>query len=249
MSFRIATLNLAQSEKRWEERRELIVQQLGKLKPDVFALNEISIKLETGRWLQRVARDKLGIGYALIQQSKAAPRIDAEGIMTRYPVVETANLDYCARDSVAEVARLEIEGRQVDIYVTHLYRSRGEDSLRQYQVQQLLEWIATRQDVNYQIVCGDFNATVDKPSIQLMAAHFQPTQTEPTAFTPLMEPCGTPSHPYWKRFDRCIDFIWVTESVNVLASGLAFNKPDSNDPTLWPTDHVGVWADLELQKG
>ena len=51
MSLRVATLNLERGEKCWEERRELIAQQLGELKPDVFALNEISVKLQTGRRL------------------------------------------------------------------------------------------------------------------------------------------------------------------------------------------------------
>ena len=61
MSFRVATLNLARDEKRWVERRELIVQQLSELKPDVFALNEISTGLETGRWLQKVVGERFGI--------------------------------------------------------------------------------------------------------------------------------------------------------------------------------------------
>ena len=41
MSFRVATLNLERNEKRWEERRELILQQLAALRPDIFSLNEI----------------------------------------------------------------------------------------------------------------------------------------------------------------------------------------------------------------
>lgn len=248
MSFRVATLNLAQNHKRWDARRELIVQQLDELKPDLFALNEICLPLQTGRWLQQAAKERLGIRYTLVQQSKvnAASAVEAEGILTRYPVLEATNLDYRARDSIAQVARLEIEGRLIDIYVTHLYRSRGEDSLRQYQVQQLLEWIGTRDDIEARIVCGDFNATLDMPSARLMASVFYPTQTEPTAFTPLQEMEGTPSHPYWERFDRCIDFIWITKAVRIRDSGLCFNKPAPDDPTLWPSDHLGVWADLEI---
>ena len=40
MSFRVATLNLEQDHKRWLDRRELIVDQLERLRPDVLALNE-----------------------------------------------------------------------------------------------------------------------------------------------------------------------------------------------------------------
>ena len=189
MGFRVTTLNLEQDHKRWDERRELIVEELGHLKPDVFAINEICLPRQTGRYLQRAANERYGIKYNLIQQSKVngLSVVDGEGLLTRFPIRETANLDYRARDAVALVARVEIEDRLVDLYVTHLYRSEGEDSLRLFQVEQLLDWVSSRNDVDARVVCGDFNATLDMASAALMATRFKPTQTEPTAFTPLQE--------------------------------------------------------------
>ena len=248
MVLRIATLNLEQDHKRWPARRELIVQQLSELNPDMLALNEIYVPEQTGRWLQRAAAQRLNIKYTLLQQSKVGEDsvTQAEGLLTRYPVVETANLDYRAHDCVALVARFEIDGRLLDVYVTHLIAAHVEDAARQYQVGQLREWIRTRSDADFSVVCGDFNAAPDQPSIRLMSAGFRPTQTQPTAFTPLQEPGGNPTHPEWPRFDRCIDYIWITESIKVQGSGLCFNRPAPKDPVLWPSDHVGVWADLEL---
>jgi endonuclease/exonuclease/phosphatase family metal-dependent hydrolase len=248
MPLRIATLNLEQNHKRWEARRELIVQQLGELKPDVFALNEVCIPIQTARWLQQVASECFGLLYVLIQQSKVngSSTLDGEALLTQYAIVETANLDYRAHDAIAQVARINVEGRLLDVYVTHLYRSRGEDALRVYQVQQLLEWIRSRDDVDARVVCGDFNATLDMPSAQLMASVFRPTQTAATAFTPLQDTDGIVSHPYWDRFDRCIDYIWVAGPLDILASGVCFNTPSVDDETLWPSDHAGVWADLQL---
>lgn len=162
MSFQVATLNLAQGEKRWEERRELIVDQLSEIRPDIFTLNEISVGLDTARWIQQQARKRAGLNYALVQQPKSDA--DAEGILTTYPVVHTDSLHLQAGQSVALVARLDIEGQHVDVYVTHLYRSRGEDSVRQDQVKELLLWIGTRAGTKFQIVCGDFNATLEQPS-------------------------------------------------------------------------------------
>jgi endonuclease/exonuclease/phosphatase family metal-dependent hydrolase len=247
MILRIATLNLEQDQKRWAARRELIAAQLKDLHPDIFALNEIHIPSETGRWLQGAAAKLSGIKYALLQQSKvgADSRTQAEGLLTRYPVTETANLDYCSHNCVALAARFEIDGRFLDVYVTHLIAARVDDTARQDQVAQLLEWIRKRQ-ADFSVVCGDFNAAPDQPSIRLMSTALRSTQSQPTAFTPLREPGGSPTHPDWERFDRCIDYIWVTESINVEASGLCFNQPAPDDPNLWPSDHVGVWADLEL---
>jgi endonuclease/exonuclease/phosphatase family metal-dependent hydrolase len=248
MIFRIATLNLEQNHKCWEARRELIVQQWGELGPDMLALNEIYLPEQTGRWLQRGAVERLHMRYTLLQQSKVGEdsHTQAEGLLTRYPVIETANLDYRSHNCVALAARFEIDGRFLDVYVTHLIAARVEDAARQYQVGQLREWIRTRDDADFAVVCGDFNAAPDQPSIRLMSGAFRPTQIQPTAFTPLQEPAGSPSHPEWERFDRCIDYIWVTESIKVKASGLCFNRPAPDNPALWPSDHVGVWADLEL---
>ena len=117
-----------------------MVDQLAALQPDVMAFNEICVPLQTGRWLQRMACERLGIPLALVQQSNVngSSLVDGEALLTRYPVVETANWDYRPLDMVAQVVRLDIEGRLLDVYVTHLYRSRGDDALRLYQVQQLL---------------------------------------------------------------------------------------------------------------
>lgn len=248
MILRIATLNLEQNHKCWQARRELIVQQLDELRPAMLALNEIHLPEQTGRWLQRSAAERLNTRYALLQQSKVGDdsRTEAEGLLTRYPVTETASLDYRSHNCVAFAARFEIDGRLLDVYVTHLIAARVEDAARQYQAEQLLEWMQTRRDADFSVVCGDFNAAPDQPSIRLMSVALRPTQTQPTAFTPLQETGGSPTHPEWERFDRCIDYLWVTESIAVRASGLCFNKPAPDNPTLWPSDHVGVWADLEL---
>jgi hypothetical protein len=51
MPWRMATLNLEQNHKRWDARRELVIDQLAALQPDVVALNEICLSLQIGRWL------------------------------------------------------------------------------------------------------------------------------------------------------------------------------------------------------
>jgi endonuclease/exonuclease/phosphatase family metal-dependent hydrolase len=249
MSFRIATLNLARNEKRWEQRRKLIVQQLAALKPDVLALNELWLPSGTGRWLQERAENELGLTYTLLEQPRAAQpsHPEAEGVLTRFPVIEQAYRFFSARDTVTLVVRLEIDGGSVDLYVTHLYPARREESERVGQVKELRAWMKERNDVVYRIVCGDCNAPLAADSMRLLAEELRPTQTEQTAFTPLRELDGEPTHPDWQRFDRCIDFIWISESIRLLDSGRCFDQPSAEDPSLWPSDHVGVWVDLELR--
>ena len=248
MRFRVVTLNLEQDHKRWDERSPLVVEGMKALQPDIIALNEVSIARQTARELQKTIGSVRGIDYNLVQQTRVngLASVEGEALLTRFAVVETGNLDFRARDMVAQVARILVDSKPLDVYVTHLYMSRGDDSLRLFQVQQLLEWVDKRNDVSDCIVCGDFNATLDMPSAALMASRFRPTQTSPTAFTPLAGGDGAISHPYWPRLDRCIDYIWTTGAIETVASGVCFDKPDSTDPSLWPSDHAGVWADLEF---
>ena len=248
MPFRVVTLNLEQDHKRWEARRPLIHRGVADLRPDIIALNEVSIPRQSARDLRTASARLLGTEYNLVQQTRVngLAAVEGEALLTRFPVVETGNLDYRTRDMVAQVARLLVNGAPLDVYVTHLYMSRGDDSLRLFQVQQLLEWIDSRADGSASMVCGDFNASLDKPSAALMATRFRPTQTSPTAFTPLADEDGSVSHPYWPRMDRCIDYIWVSEAIEIVGSGVCFDRPSPDDPTLWPSDHAGVWADLEV---
>jgi endonuclease/exonuclease/phosphatase family metal-dependent hydrolase len=248
MPFRVVTLNLEQDHKRWAARRPLIIDELALLAPDLIAFNEVCVPLQSARDIRAAEAERTGQDYTLVQQTKvnSLSKIEGEALLTRFPLIETGNLDYQTRDMVALVTRILIQDVPVDVYVTHLFMSRGDDSLRQFQVQQLLAWMDSRCDVAATIVCGDFNAGLDAPSAGLMATRFRPTQTMPTAFTPLAGRDGEVSHPYWPRMDRCIDYIWISEGIEILASEVCFNRPSPNDPSLWPSDHAGVWADLRI---
>jgi endonuclease/exonuclease/phosphatase family metal-dependent hydrolase len=182
MRFRVGTLNLEQDHKRWDARRELIQAEIGRLKPDIMAFNEVCIPLQSARGLRDAATALTGTEYKLVQQTRVngLSKVEGEALLTRFEIVETGNFDFQTKDIVALVARVLVDGSPLDVYVTHLFMSRGDDSLRLFQVQQLLGWIDTRDDVTASIVCGDFNATLDAPSAALMATRFRPTQTQPS---------------------------------------------------------------------
>ena len=250
MRFRVATFNLHQGLKRWEQRRELIFAQLVELRADILCLNEVAIPIDSGRWLWQRARKEV-LEYSYLQQSKTGALWDVEGqgILTHFPVLESGFLDYESRNRIAQVARLCIGKRVVDVYLTHLHHIKVEDGLREYQVQQLLRWIESRDSPDARIVCGDFNATPEMRSVQLMQKHFIATQLEPTFATPLRystDAAKSPTGEHEGVFSVCLDYIWYQPSLKMLQGGRCFDKPSTDDPTLWPSDHVGVWADFEL---
>jgi hypothetical protein len=40
----------------------------------------------------------------------------------------------------------------------------------------------------------------------------------------------------------CLDYLWLRGAVEVDDAVLVFNRADVDDPTLYPSDHVGVAA-------
>src|SRR4051794_11295654 len=123
MRFRVATLNLEQDHKRWAQRRGLIDDGIAALKPDLMAFNEVCVPLRTAHALRNTASERLGIDYALVQQTRTngLAAIESEALLSRFPVIETGNLDLRTRDIVALVARVLVAAAPVDVYVTHLY--------------------------------------------------------------------------------------------------------------------------------
>ena len=130
--FRVVTINLEQNHKRWAERHPLISAELAALKPDIIAFNEVCVPIQSAKTLRDAVTAATGVSYTLVQQTKVngLSEIEGQALLSRYPVIETGNLDYQTRDMVALVARVLVDGVAVDVYVTHLFRSRGEESLR-----------------------------------------------------------------------------------------------------------------------
>ena len=44
----------------------------------------------------------------------------------------------------------------------------------------------------------------------------------------------------------CLDYIWLGGAVRATAARLVFDRPAVDDPTLFPSDHVGLVARVRL---
>ena len=96
---------------------------------------------------------------------------------------------------------------------------------------------------------GDFNAEPDEPTYaRMVEAGFrsayadangrEPDITWPSGLqAPAMDTDGPPG---------CLDYIWARGAVRVIDARLAFDRPHPDDPTLYPSDHVGLLAHLEI---
>jgi endonuclease/exonuclease/phosphatase family metal-dependent hydrolase len=131
--------------------------------------------------------------------------------------------------------------------VTHLHHVTADESERLEQTRELLAWVAAGPVTDRQVVVGDFNAEPDEPAAGAMRSHgFQsayaaangadPDVTWPSGLqAPGMDTDGPPG---------CLDYIWIRGAVEAVSARLAFDRPAVGDPTLYPSDHLGILAEL-----
>jgi endonuclease/exonuclease/phosphatase family metal-dependent hydrolase len=254
---RVATLNLFNNPAgRWDERAGLVADQAIELDADVLAFQECDLD---GPQVRSIAA-ALGDSYTLVPLANPAPgSIKSLALVTRFPVVGTdACLDLGSAD-VALRARIDVGGVAVDVVTTHLHfgPSRRGSEVRAAQVQRLLAWLGPVGDRPLAVM-GDFNggaggATVAALKAVLRSAHEAVHGDEPpfTHPTPLVEAVdteaafGVPILPEGEG--HAIDYVFVSPLIDVRDCRVAFDRPAADEPVLYPSDHLGLVADLVVR--
>jgi endonuclease/exonuclease/phosphatase family metal-dependent hydrolase len=135
------------------------------------------------------------------------------------------------------------------VAVTHLHHLGPDEAIRDEQTAALVEWLDAAPDADATILMGDFNADPAEPSpARLRAAGFrsafeeangsEPAVTWPSGLTaPGMDTDGEP---------ECLDYIWLRGTARATSARLVFDRPDPEDATIYPSDHFGIAAQLEI---
>lgn len=260
--IRVATINIRNRQDQWFKRRHLLVGQLIDAAPDLISLQEIDLTIAQGRWLRGQINARLGRGnerpYTLIekrQNSFLRGFRQGVGVLTRLPIVyhDALNLGYGGRPALRVNVRLP-NNSTLDFVATHLHSGRINHQARQEQVMMLTGWLKDVKWVPRQIVAGDFNEKPEAIAINYMKQLFlsayeqvhryEPLATYPTALVdPVLLEDGR-SHPFTAG---CLDYIFVSPDVTAVRSARIFlDKPASEDDMLYPSDHVGLIADVEV---
>jgi endonuclease/exonuclease/phosphatase family metal-dependent hydrolase len=249
----VATLNLRGHRDRWRRRRELVVAELLDLQPDLVSLQEIHRPSAQGRWLQHQVNMRLGGSprrpYRLFQRRKAGlirGYQEGIGVLTRLPVLSHDALNLGHGGRVALRVNVELETRKtLDFVAVHLHHVAAEREARLEQATRLVGWLNGPDRVPLQVIAGDFNELPDGPAIRQIrqlyrsafveARGYDPVATFPTA---LVE-----SSDGWSG---CLDYLFVSKAVSRVAEAAIFcRRPASDDPRLYPSDHVGLVARIE----
>jgi endonuclease/exonuclease/phosphatase family metal-dependent hydrolase len=244
--LRVATFNILNLADRWPERQGLIYADMAALQPDLLGLQEVVYVMHQDR-LIGAAGDA---AYTVVRAWAGRPEY-GNSLLLKAPFeatqVERLELTF-GRSALRAVVALP-GGGQLLVAVTHLHHVVEGEAERDAQTSDLLAWLDGAPTADAQVVVGDFNAEPVEPAYgRMQASGFrsamaeangaEPAVTWPSGLqAPAMDTDGDPG---------CLDYIWVRGSVRVASARLAFDRPAVDDPTLYPSDHLGLLAELEI---
>jgi len=251
--LRVASLNLRNLADRWEQRLPLLLADFAALQPDLIGLQEVVYPLQQDRLL-----GASGAGTYRARRGWAGRPEYGNAVLIRdglrlapLPASPADRLDLGLARSALRV-ELSADDRPALRFVTvHLHHTTDDAGARHRDEQagRLLDWLAALPAVPATIVVGDFNANpAEAAYARIMAAGYrsasveangrEPAVTWPSGLqAPAMDTDGEP---------MCLDYIWLAGAVRATGARLVFDRPAADDPTLYPSDHVGVLARVQL---
>ena len=242
--FSVVTLNLYHDHDRWPQRRDLVIEGLRTLEPDVIALQEV-LQHETLRNQAEDIAAALGYEFFFVSADEAGQaRRYGNAILTRHTVLSRGERRLRPLDDWRTVAhvRLDIRRSIVDIYDTHLHHTEEGLRMRTRQLRDVLSFVEARDDGTPSLLLGDFNAEVTAPELRPLAAGyvdvFGSVHDDADSITTL-------NPHYFGGPARRIDHIFAERGrFAILGAKLVLDRPD--DAGTWPSDHFGVYARLRL---
>jgi endonuclease/exonuclease/phosphatase family metal-dependent hydrolase len=244
--LQVATFNILNLADRWPERLPLILADMAALQPDLLGLQEVVYVMQQDRIIGAAGEGR----YDAIRGWAGRPEY-GNSLLLREPLAarDVARIDL-GRDRSAIRAVVDLPGTgSVLIVVTHLHHVTGAAMERDVQAAALVAWLDGAAATDAQIVMGDFNADPAEPTHgRMRSAGFrsafaeangsEPAVTWPSGLqAPAMDTDGDP---------RCLDYIWLRGAVRAGEARLVFDRPAADDPTLFPSDHLGISARLEI---
>jgi endonuclease/exonuclease/phosphatase family metal-dependent hydrolase len=244
--FHVATLNILNLADRWDERLPLLLADFAALQPDALGLQEVVYVLQQDRVIGAAGAGE----YRAVRGWAGRPEYGNSMLLR----AELASGDPDRLDlglaRAAHGVRLVLPGGSSVLFaVTHLHHAVDGAAERGTQADALLRWLAAAPATDAQVVVGDFNADPTEPAYARMvgagfrSAHREANGAEPAVTWPsglqaqAMDTDGDPD---------CLDYIWIRGAAAVDDCRLVFDRSAVGDPTLYPSDHLGLAAHLRI---
>lgn len=244
------TLNLWHDKQDWPRRQDSIVAMLETLRPDVVLLQEVLQDKDLPNQAQSLAQ-ALGYRYRFYSSDPPAQaRRYGNAILTRHRILGVAQQPLQPLDDyrIAGFASVEIDGRPLNIYVTHLhYKPEGGD-IRRQQVSGLMDFVEATRGYAPSLLGGDFNTLDSAPELQPLAPMFVSAYPAAHPGRPLDTPEHTTLNPHMGHTPQRIDHLFFQQGAfKVLEARIVFEQPETDG--IWASDHFGLVARLQPLRG
>lgn len=240
-SYSIVTFNVYHDKADWPARRALAIAELDTLRPDVIVLQEV-LQHDTLRNQAEDLAEALGYSAYFVSIDAADKhRRYGNAILTRHPVLarEWTPLRPLDDSRTAGLVRIEIGGRPLDIYATHLHHEDNPPGARKRaeQLADLVAFIDRSAGDAPGIVAGDFNVAAGRPELAAMETGYE------EAFTRLHpgDPRPTLNPHYFPDNARRIDHVYLQRGRLVpIEARIVLDREGA--PGVWPSDHFGLYV-------
>lgn len=247
MLLRVATFNIRNINDRYEERKPLLGAAFASLAADIVGLQEVM--LSEPRQDDFLSSQLPARHYkSLVSRHERHPDWCNAILCSTGEILAHEELRLSKGRSAHRVL-LVVEGRTLWFANTHLHHKPEEPAIRVEQAEAIVAWMEAAPRADAAIVVGDFNTPPSEPAYEVMtragyrsamkeANGAEPAVTWPSGIqAPTMDTDGDPN---------CLDYIWFTGQVRVRAASVAADAHPPDDPTLYPSDHFALVADIEV---
>jgi endonuclease/exonuclease/phosphatase family metal-dependent hydrolase len=247
MKLRVATFNIRNINDRYEERKPLLGAAFAQLDAEVIGLQEVMFS--EPRQDDFLSSQLPGRHYlSLVTRNQKFTDFGNAILVGKGDIQAHEELRLSGGRSVQRVL-LVAEGRTIWFANTHLHHKPLEPLVRVEQANAITTWMAEAPAADVTMVLGDFNTPPFEPAYAAMvaagyrSAMFEANGAEP----PVTWPSGIQADTMDRDGDpNCLDYIWVRGRVRVESARVAANEHPPADPTIYPSDHFALVADLEI---
>lgn len=244
----VVTLNLWHDQRDWPARQRMIVAGLRDLDADVICLQEV-LQHETLPNQAATLAESLGCRFHFVSvDPEGAPRRYGNAILTRHPIVRAAGRFLKPLDDYRVVAhaRIEVRGREVDVYDTHLHHTPAGGAIRAEQIRDLLAFVDSTRGGGALVLAGDFNAELGSHEMRPLEARF--ADAFAATHRGVRGAAAATMNPALGNAPRGIDHVFVPrggpERLVPSSARILFREPGPGK--VWASDHFGVGARLRF---
>ena len=246
--IKVATLNLFNRMSEWELRMPLVIDQLIELMPDVIGFQEVDLMIDQGMAVSRAVNERLSDEPHYRIKHATTPGLMASifgiGTLAKIECVEHEVLDLMTFERIAQRMVYAVDGTRFALVNTHLHHPPEAAEERAEQAEYILRWLDQHEALPT-VVSGDFNSYTGERVIDVMKSRFRSAYETVHGHEP-EKTWPTPVNTYDKAPAGTLDYIYVSPEFKVVEAGLAFDQPAADNADLYPSDHLGLYAVLEL---